>query len=778
MFDQPQSPFGGAVINLQFKTGFPLTVHRTFLLRSSKLALLCDATTRSLDLRHISGGAGHILVQYLYTNGYQALEWTGTPRPDAGVVRFKIGVEVYAAARAYELDGLEELAKEQIEYEGASLHAFTVIDAVREAYPTPTQDDVWFPDYMKSRIKTAFKDPVSLMSAPFQIDFVEPMSIAKVVFRSMLEVYCEMLESLTRGAAEATDYLIDPLTPLTDVSFNDETTSLPIDDPPESVQDCVEERAVLTTTTDECDCEERSQAGTEANMNTVQTENIPDEQPLVEENAVPFSFEEHQADPEVALGFRYSFPGKDTNHQPDVSDGGRSFGDYNKPLQKQSSDLQLDLIQELGAQHQSVQHTHSSPAEISHKQEINSKPQVPPQHSPTMERNSQSWEDPLREVTPDRARSESTPERATPSPSKEGDQFWASVSKRRRERRRLGLGATVTFDLPESGPLQGESSKKGKEPMGTAPHSIQESVTGLVLELTSSLYQHQDPPLPSNKLIHGGGDFQHSLFGPNPDTNTDEIPTLVPPDPEIWGADIIKATQNDALVEEPELGAELELEQDTPEPASGSDICDTSSWGVHLSTTRKRRKRDMSLPQDTLAQDCELVESPTVTHEAVSHTASQGNAEIAPDNLDLDVVPGGTDNIPPGPELTSGASILAQDDGDLWGQTPSPISSDVPQGQSMSKKRSKKSKKSKKLKAPAEEHGAVLTEVIAERTEPGDALSFPVDGQTTSVEAKSGDNTASSLPPSQSQPKDEQEQDQDPWDFWGAKKSPSSRKSF
>ncbi|KAM7211032.1 hypothetical protein V8F06_013580, partial [Rhypophila decipiens] len=187
-------PFKSPVIGLQLHGCQCLTIHRDFLLPSAKLSRLCDPATTSLDLGHISGRAGHVLVQYLYTNRYKALGWLGSPRPDAAVVDFKIAVEVYAIARQYELYGLEELAKEQIQTAGDDLHAFAVVDAVRVAYPCPTPDDVWFPEYMKSKIKAAFEQPAALLSTMVKIDFADPMSIAKMVLCGMLEVYCEMVQ--------------------------------------------------------------------------------------------------------------------------------------------------------------------------------------------------------------------------------------------------------------------------------------------------------------------------------------------------------------------------------------------------------------------------------------------------------------------------------------------------------------------------------------------------------------------------------------------------------
>ncbi|KAK3323098.1 hypothetical protein B0T19DRAFT_425204 [Cercophora scortea] len=224
------SPFSSPFISLQFATGFPLSIHRAFFLKSSKLALLCDPSTKELDLQHISGNTGHVLVQYFYTGKYEALEWTGPQSgPSAHLAEFRTSFEVYSAARTYELDGLEELAKEQIVQLGQGLDAFTMIDVVKEAYPVPVGDDVWFPNYMKGRIKAAFEDPTAIIEADFPSNYGDNFSIAKVLFRGMLEVYCEMLESLSQDTSD-----VEPFTPLTDESAiegdRDEGVSLPLRD--------------------------------------------------------------------------------------------------------------------------------------------------------------------------------------------------------------------------------------------------------------------------------------------------------------------------------------------------------------------------------------------------------------------------------------------------------------------------------------------------------------------------------------------------------------------
>ena len=185
-----------------------LSIHRTVLLRSSKLALLCDAPTKTIQLRQISNHAGHTMVHYLYTGKLNILNWAG-PDADREMAQLKTMFEVYAVARTYELDGLEDLAKAEIERLASKMDAFALIDMVKTAYPIPIGDDLWFPRYIKSRIKAAFRDPSALLKTEIAHNFGDDASVVKIFLGCMLEVYADMLESLAG----------EPLTPGTDHSF-------------------------------------------------------------------------------------------------------------------------------------------------------------------------------------------------------------------------------------------------------------------------------------------------------------------------------------------------------------------------------------------------------------------------------------------------------------------------------------------------------------------------------------------------------------------------------
>lgn len=221
------SPFTSRAVELQFQSGHAFTVHRAFLLRSPKIALLCGPSTDSIPLGDISASAGHALVRYLYTNELEILNLGGpvsvpcNPGPDLAAL--KTAFEVYSLARTYELDGLEQLARSHIEAvtSAAEVDPFALIDVVKEAYPRPvgdSDDDAWFPHYIRSRIKAAFRNPSSLLlraEKQWPPDFSSGASVVKVLLSCLLEVYVESLSGGDGGAAQA----LDPATPVSDGSF-------------------------------------------------------------------------------------------------------------------------------------------------------------------------------------------------------------------------------------------------------------------------------------------------------------------------------------------------------------------------------------------------------------------------------------------------------------------------------------------------------------------------------------------------------------------------------
>ncbi|KAJ4418747.1 hypothetical protein N0V85_001328 [Neurospora sp. IMI 360204] len=238
------SPFTTPLVALQFSTGAPLLVHRAFLEQHSLLALLCITNSvaspitspvlspsqgpRSLsrtasyfssqqinssstplspgasgyviNFPDISPQAGHVLVQYLYSpDKYHTLRYTGwpvIPERQLTVSRFRTSVEVYGAAKKYELRGLEQLAKKEMLELGGRLDAFTVI-GVLEQQPTEGEDQ-WLDEFVKGWARKAFQDPGRVLRAQKedetqgQQESTQGMALARKFMRGLLEVYEEM----------------------------------------------------------------------------------------------------------------------------------------------------------------------------------------------------------------------------------------------------------------------------------------------------------------------------------------------------------------------------------------------------------------------------------------------------------------------------------------------------------------------------------------------------------------------------------------------------------
>ena len=168
----------------------------------------CRTSVESRSVKNISRSAGHVLAHFLYTGTYRALEWTGpTDGQIETITKLNIAIEVYTTVREFELKGLKELAREQITLLGKDVNVFTIVDIVNKVYPTAKNNDTWFPTFIKSRIKVAFKTPraLTLVNAPTTIipgnsQSNEGISLAKILLQGTLKVYRQKVRALATRA--------------------------------------------------------------------------------------------------------------------------------------------------------------------------------------------------------------------------------------------------------------------------------------------------------------------------------------------------------------------------------------------------------------------------------------------------------------------------------------------------------------------------------------------------------------------------------------------------
>ena len=136
---------------------------------------------------------GHVLVHYLHTGTYESLRPKPTDTMSKQICELKTSIQAYAAARAYDLPELMRLAEARIDKYGEGLPLPALLEVARDAYPTLTEGDNWFLDYLRSRIRPHLKDAKSLLGSNLLDQISGILSPHKVLLRTVLELFCERI---------------------------------------------------------------------------------------------------------------------------------------------------------------------------------------------------------------------------------------------------------------------------------------------------------------------------------------------------------------------------------------------------------------------------------------------------------------------------------------------------------------------------------------------------------------------------------------------------------
>ncbi len=183
------SPYGSPACTVPFAS--PLTVPLDILKKSPKLHAAYEG--RLPELPAIPEDVGHVLVHYLHTGTYGSLRPKPTDTLPKQVCELKTSIQAYAAARAYQLPDLMRLAEAKIDKYGDGLPLPALLEVARDAYPTLTEGDSWFLDYLRSRIRPHLKDPKSLLGSNLLDQISSILSPNRVLLRTVLELFCERI---------------------------------------------------------------------------------------------------------------------------------------------------------------------------------------------------------------------------------------------------------------------------------------------------------------------------------------------------------------------------------------------------------------------------------------------------------------------------------------------------------------------------------------------------------------------------------------------------------
>jgi hypothetical protein len=151
----------------------------------------------SIDLPKVDEDVGHTFVHFLYTRCYQTLPLpSATTSEAARLTEYKRAVLTYCAARTYRISELVDLAKEKIEsFDASDISIFQMQDIAETVAERLASDETWFPEYVKNRVKQAFRVDDSLFTQDRRIleSIGQVRVFDKAVLESIAELYAEQV---------------------------------------------------------------------------------------------------------------------------------------------------------------------------------------------------------------------------------------------------------------------------------------------------------------------------------------------------------------------------------------------------------------------------------------------------------------------------------------------------------------------------------------------------------------------------------------------------------
>jgi hypothetical protein len=163
---------------------------------------------RKIELPEVDEDIGHTLVHYLYTGAYQTLKPQGVSGPPDSTTEYRRGILVYCAARSYRLDGLTDHAMRNMGLFDKHLSIFDILDIVREMYPKLLGDEIWLPDYLKTKIEAAFEaDETIFTQERFLNHISEATTFNKALVMIMVRIYTDKITNMAKKVCKRQECL-------------------------------------------------------------------------------------------------------------------------------------------------------------------------------------------------------------------------------------------------------------------------------------------------------------------------------------------------------------------------------------------------------------------------------------------------------------------------------------------------------------------------------------------------------------------------------------------
>jgi hypothetical protein len=157
-------------------------------------------------LGDIDSDIGHSILHFLYKGEYETISCADTQAETQRIeIEYKRSIQVYYAARKFDIRGLDTLAQNYIMALSESLSIFQILRGARLIFSKLPEDEEWFHDYLHSKLSSSFAaDETTFQLDEFYSDILSDPVFSKAVLKYVIKAFTTETSRL-RNALRATD---------------------------------------------------------------------------------------------------------------------------------------------------------------------------------------------------------------------------------------------------------------------------------------------------------------------------------------------------------------------------------------------------------------------------------------------------------------------------------------------------------------------------------------------------------------------------------------------
>ncbi|KAL2848994.1 hypothetical protein BJX68DRAFT_267338 [Aspergillus pseudodeflectus] len=208
-FNQPEiSPYEQSRIIVVTIGNKNYSIPENYIQGQHRLSQARQSWNPRIILGDIAADIGHTVLHFLYKGEYETIAYGKIEAETHRVeIEYKRSLQVYYAARKYEIHGLDTLAQNYIMTLSESLSIFQILQGARLIFSRLPEDEKWFHDYLHSKLSSIFAiDETTFQLDEFYNEIVDDPALSKAVIRIVVKAFTtetlrlrNILESGTSG---------------------------------------------------------------------------------------------------------------------------------------------------------------------------------------------------------------------------------------------------------------------------------------------------------------------------------------------------------------------------------------------------------------------------------------------------------------------------------------------------------------------------------------------------------------------------------------------------